>query len=221
MSIDAKATVKIGEFDRGGKNRVFKKAHDHDFNVIGMTTPVGFLLPKYDDLTLYMVSSKVTSDCLVDLLDQWWGEKKKDFPDVNRLVLNLDNGPEQHSHRTQFMKRIQMFANKSHLEIQLAYYPPYHSKYNPIERTFGILELHWNGELLDCLEAVYGYAKSMTWKGKHPIVKTVEEIYEKGIKLSKKAMNNLNSGFERFKGLEKWFVLVRPQEENLGDLISV
>ena len=88
--MDAKATVKIGEFDRGGRNRVFKRAQDHDFNVIGTTTPVGFLLPKCGDLNLYMVSSSVTSDCLGDLLEEWWDEKKEGFPHVTKLVLNLD-----------------------------------------------------------------------------------------------------------------------------------
>jgi transposase len=212
--MDAKVTVKIGEFDRGGKSRVFTKAHDHDFHVIGKTTPVGILAPKSGDLALYMVSSSVTSDCIVDLLQQWWDEKKPHFPLVEQLVINLDNGPEQQSHRTQFMKRIQDFANNNHLKIQLAYYPPYHSKYNPIERTFGILEQHWNGALLDSLDAVYGYAKSMTWKGIHPIVKIIEKSYEKGVKISKKAMEVLNLGFARLKGLERWFIIIQPQKES-------
>lgn len=212
ISIDAKATVKIGEFDRGGRSRVFRRANDHDFKVIEKTTPVGFLLPKSGDLNLYMVSSIVTSDCIVDLLQQYWNEKKQHFPFVDTLVLNLDNGPDQQSHRTQFMKRIQEFCNKNYIKIQLAYYPPYHSKYNPIERTFGILEQHWNGELLDSLNTAYSYAKSMKWKGRNPVVKIVEEIYKKGVKISKKAMNILDSGFERLKGLERWFVIVRPQE---------
>tara|TARA_B110000091_G_scaffold214245_1_gene266591 strand:+ start:623 stop:1276 length:654 start_codon:yes stop_codon:yes gene_type:complete len=211
ISLDAKATVKIGEFDRGGRNRVFTKANDHDFDVIGKTTPVGILIPKSGDLSLYMVSSRVSSDCIVDLLQQWWDDKKHDHPTVENLVINLDNGPDQQSHRTQFMKRIQDFANKNQIKIQLAYYPPYHSKYNPIERTFGILEQHWNGELLDSLDAVYGYAKSMTWKGIHPVVKIIEKTYEKGVKLSKEAMFVLNKGFERLKGLEKWFVIIQPQ----------
>ena len=60
------------------------------------------------------------------------------------------------------------FARKYGLAVQLAYYPPYHSKYNPIERCWGILEMHWNGSLLDSIEAVVGFARSMTWKGKHP-----------------------------------------------------
>ena len=47
----------------------------------------------------------------------------------------------------------------------MAYYPPYHSKYNPIERCWGILENHWNGSLLDSIGAVVGFAESMTYAG--------------------------------------------------------
>jgi hypothetical protein len=112
------------------------------------------------------------------------------------------------------MKRIQEFCNRNRVKIQLAYYPPYHSKYNIIERAFGILEQHWNGELLDSLNTVYGYAKSMRWKGRHPIAKIVEGIYKKSVKISKKAMNILDLGFERLKALERWFVMVQPQEES-------
>ena len=43
------------------------------------------------------------------------------------------------------------------------YYPPYHSKYNPIERCWGVLEVYWNGELLDSEEAVLGFAANMTY----------------------------------------------------------
>ena len=52
--------------------------------------------------------------------------------------------------------------------IQLLYYPPYHSKYNPIERCWGILELHWNGTKLIDVETMLEWAKSMTWKGMQP-----------------------------------------------------
>lgn len=179
--------------------------------MIGKTTPFGILIPKTGDLTFYMVSSNVTSDCIVDILQIWWDEKKHTFPLVNNLVINLDNGPEQQSHRTQFMKRIQDFSTQNNITIQLAYYPPYHSKYNPIEHTFGVLEQHWNGEILDSLDAVYGYARSMTWRGENPVVKIIEKAYATGVTLCKKAMKALNAGFNRLKGLERWFVLIHPQ----------
>jgi hypothetical protein len=127
-----------------------------------------------------MTRSKVTSDFIVDRLRDWWESNRGRFPDVTRLVLNLDNGPESHSRRTQFLKRMVGFAHESHLDIDLAYYPPYHSKYNPIERCWGILELHWNGALLDSIEAVLGYAETMTWKGGHPEVVLIEQPYKQG-----------------------------------------
>jgi len=74
-----------------------------------------------------------------------------------------------------------------HLEIVLVYYPPYHSKYNPIERCWGILENHWNATLLNTLEITLEWAKSMTWKGVKPVVKVLEAVYKKGVKIAKVA----------------------------------
>jgi transposase len=85
-------------------------------------------------------------------------------------VINLDNGPENQSHRTQFLNRLVAFAQTSRLTIKLAFYPPYHSKYNAIERCWGILETHWNGDMLDTVETVVQFAQTMTWKGKSPVV---------------------------------------------------
>jgi hypothetical protein len=60
-------------------------------------TPVGIFLPVLDELFLYAVESKVTSDCLVDRLIQWWESVKERFGQIKTLVINLDNGPENHS----------------------------------------------------------------------------------------------------------------------------
>ena len=162
-----------------------------------------------------MARSKVTSDFIVDRLEQWWQEVRLRFLSVKTLVINLDNGPENHSRRTQFLKRIVEFARKFGLVVQLAYYPPYHSKYNPIERCWGILEMHWNGSLLDSIEAVVGFARSMTWKGKHPVVSVVETVYTKGVRLKPKEMKALESEVVRLAGLGKWFVKI-PAEVRDG-----
>jgi transposase len=211
ISIDAKATVNIGPFSRRGRSRAGTKASDHDFKPVATMTPFGIFLPEHDDLWLYLARSKVTSDFIVDRLEQWWQEVRLRFLSVKKLVINLDNGPENHSRRTQFLKRIVEFARKFGLEVQLAYYPPYHSKYNPIERCWGILEMHWNGSLLDSIEAVMGFAGSMTWKGKHPVVRVVETVYTKGVRLKPKEMKALESEVVRLAGLGKWFVKIPAQ----------
>jgi hypothetical protein len=206
ISIDAKAMIKVGPFARGGKSRIPTKAADHDFEPVATVTPVGIFLPAFDELFLYGVTSKVTSDCLVDRLLDCWETLKERFSHIKTLLINLDNGPESHSRRTQFMQRLVGFAQQYHLTVRLAYYPPYHSKYNPIERCWGILEQHWNGALLDSLEAVIQYASSMTWKGKHPVVSLVTTTYQTGVKLTKEAMVLVENQIQRLPALRKWFV---------------
>ncbi|WP_049897678.1 ISAzo13-like element transposase-related protein [Microcystis aeruginosa] len=71
------------------------------------------------------------------------------------------------------------------------YYPPYHSKYNAVERTFGWLEQHWNGSLLDSVETVLRFAESLTFKGKNPVVKLIDKVYRNGVKLTQEAMAEL------------------------------
>jgi hypothetical protein len=210
VSLDAKAAVKIGPFSRKGRSRVPTAAADHDFQAEATVTPVGILLPALDELFLYAVTSRVTSDCLADRLVQWWEAVRGRFAHVTTLVVNLDNGPENHSHRTQFMHRLVQFAARFHLTVRLAYYPPYHSKYNPVERCWGILEQHWNGTLLDSLDAVLGFAATMAWKGRRPQVATVTTVYERGVTLTKEAMAGVETHLTRHPTLGKWFIDILP-----------
>jgi hypothetical protein len=210
ISMDAKAKVNVGEFSRGGKSRIKTHGEDHDFKPDAHVTPVGLLLPERDELTLYGILSKVTSDCLADCIEHWWNEAKPRFSQIETLLINMDNGPECHSRRTQFMYRMVEFSAKSQLTIRLAYYPPYHSKYNPIERCWGILENHWNGSLLDSVDTVIRFASTMTWKGIHPVVNTVTKIYETGVSLTKDAMDAIEARIQRFPELGKWFVDILP-----------
>ena len=210
LSIDAKATVKVGDFDRGGKNRLHIQAADHDFKPTDTLTPFGIFLPQTNDLWLTLVSSKLTADSIVDRLEDWWQLVKAQFPHIHRWVINVDNGPENHSRRTQFMARLVDLAQRAQITIQLAYYPPYHSKYNPVERTFGWLEQHWRGSLLDSVETVIRFAESLTFKGKQPTVNLVTQTYNTGVKLTQKAMAELEQTLCRLPGLEKWFVEIYP-----------
>jgi hypothetical protein len=211
LSMDAKATVAIGPFSRGGKSRVKTEALDHDFQPELKVTPVGILMPQSDELFVYGVTSKVTSDCLVDRIEEWWKEVGERFRHVTRLLLNLDNGPENHSRRTQFIQRLVSFVDKTGLTVELAYYPPYHSKYNPIERCWGVLEQHWNGSLLDELQVALDFIESMTWRGVHPVVMAATKLYRNGVKLSKEAMTALEQRLNRDPLLGRWFVTIAPK----------
>jgi hypothetical protein len=209
--LDAKAPVKLGLFSRGGLNRVVVNALDHDFH--GKTpkvTPFAIYLPQHGELYLYFTTSKVTSDFIVDCLSDFWTRAGERFPTVTTLVINQDNGPDCHSRRTQFMNRIVNFVDQFELAVKLAYYPPYHSKYNPVERVWGFLEQHWNGSLLDSVETILNFASSLSFKDVEPVVQLVSDVYQTGVKLSQKQMKLLEKRFQRLEGLEKWFVLIEP-----------
>ena len=210
ISIDTKDKVKIGEFSRGGYSRINIEAGDHDFGN-DYITPFGILDITMARLEYVFTETKVTADFMVDAIEYYWLESGYQ-QSKDTLIINADNGPENNSHRTQFVKRIIEFSVKYSVKVILAYYPPYHSKYNPIERTWGMLEKHWNGSILDSVDAVLGFAGSMTWKGKKPFIKFIEKIYETGKKVEKKIMNTYESMIERAKGLEKWFVIINPDK---------
>jgi len=71
LSLDAKATVKIGPFSRGGYSRTGNAGADHDFEPTGQLTPFGIFVPEYDELDLYFTHSKVSSDFMADVLGEW------------------------------------------------------------------------------------------------------------------------------------------------------
>ena len=205
LSMDEKAAIKVGAFSRGGYNRYGLRACDHDFAPDAVLKLFGISMPATDKTFFYFTESHITADFMVDALEHLWPALKEQY-DPHTLVLNLDNGPENNSRRTQFMNRLVAFAFKHSVSISLAYYPPYHSKYNPIERVWGRLEQYWNGELLDSIDKVLGLAKTMTWKGCHPIVNMITKTYEKGVCLTKKAMEKIEDKLYRTKGIEKWAV---------------
>ncbi|HEX7594621.1 MAG TPA: ISAzo13 family transposase [Anaerolineae bacterium] len=205
VSWDAKALVKIGLFSRGGRSRIATAAWDHDFTPETLLTPFNLFLPESDENFLYFTASKVTSDFMVDMLERTWPLLHERFH-PEWLMIDGDNGPENQSHRTQFIKRMVEFAEAQAINVRLVYYPPYHSKYNPVERTWAALEHHWNGALLDSVDTVLRYAQTWTWKGKQAAVELINGIYQTGVKLTKAAMAVYERRIKRFPGLERWFV---------------
>ena len=209
--MDCKATVNIGEYSRGGKTRGDTQAADHDMGCKDKYTPFGLVDEDSGQLYLSFGGSAKTSDFIMDSLYHWWDQLPlTEQDDCSLLQIKADNGPESNGRRTQFLKRMVEFADYTGKSIQLLYYPPYHSKYNPIERCWGILEQHWNGAKLVDVDAMLGWAKSMTWKGIHPIVELSGKLYQKGVSLPKAAMQKVESRLERNPLLPKWDILIRP-----------
>jgi hypothetical protein len=210
LSLDSKATVLIGPFSRGGASRTGNEASDHDFKPEGALTPFGLFCPETSESELFFTDSKVSSDFMADCLQDWIDRRGEALQEVRKLVLDLDNGPENSGQRSQWLFRLVLLAQRYQWQVELVYYPPYHSKYNPIERLWGILENYWRGELLDSEAAVLGYAANMTYNGKHPEVYRNRKAYFKGVRLTRAERKRVEMWLERKPGLEKWAITIAP-----------
>jgi hypothetical protein len=203
--------VKIGDFSRGGVTRGDNRASDHDLGCEEKYIPCGIVDEESAALHITFGSSYKTSDFIVDTLEAKWNAMDEQEKAKTRLIqIKMDNGPESSGRRTQFLSRMVQFADVINRPIHLLYYPPYHSKYNPIERCWGILELKWNGAKLIDVETMLGWAKKMTWKGLHPVVALSRRIYTKGIALGKVAMKAVEARLERNPQLPKYDIVINP-----------
>ncbi|MFO0047749.1 MAG: ISAzo13-like element transposase-related protein, partial [Pseudanabaena sp.] len=101
-------------------------------------------------------------------------------------------------------------SKKIDLKIRLVYYPPYHSKYNSVERCWAALENHWNGTILDSVEAVVEWASNMMWKGISLIVHLVETTYAKGVKVLPEDLKQYFPSWQRSATLTKWDITIVP-----------
>ncbi|WP_020467920.1 ISAzo13-like element transposase-related protein, partial [Zavarzinella formosa] len=217
ISLDTKARVKVGDFSRGGQCRGTEpvKALDHDMSAGPLLVPFGILELSRGTREIHQPwflfgHSRQTSDFIADGLDQWWNERKEAHAGVRRLHIELDNGPEINSSRTQFMKRLTELADRHRLVIELAYLPPYHSKYNPIERCWGILEQHWNGALLRSVALVLLWAATMTWRKIHPLVRETTKPYQRGVRLTREEFAPVARRLLRSATLPKWSLIIQP-----------
>ncbi|MCX5964352.1 MAG: hypothetical protein NT070_14790 [Cyanobacteria bacterium] len=96
------------------------------------------------------------------------------------------------------------------ITIRLIYYPPYHSKYNAIERCWAVLENHWNGAILDSVEAALRWSAGMTWKGLSPRTHLIEQTYPKGVKVSTEDLEPLLYFWKPSLELAKWDITIIP-----------
>ena len=108
--------------------------------------PCGIVDEESGQLSLSFGRSYNTSDFMVDVLTSWWHTlDAHEQKDTKSIHITMDNGPESSGRRTQCLHRMVQFVDAIGKPVQLLYSPPSHSKYNPIERCWGIVELHWNG----------------------------------------------------------------------------
>ena len=87
---------------------------------------------------------------------------------------------------------------------------PLVSKYNPIERCRAALENYWNGAILSTVNDAIQWAANMTWKGRTPVIHLIDKVYEKGISICQKVLEELEQFWKRSESLPKWDIVIQP-----------
>ena len=212
ISIDTKAIVKIGELSRNGYNRLKTplKTTDHDQHWKGVLIPFGVHEINNDYVSIYFGNSVATANFNVDCLEQWFVDRKDFLKDYHTIMIDLDNGKANASNSGFFMERMVAFAKKINKKIHLVYYPPYHSKYNPIERFWAILEKYWSGCILDSVENTLKIAQKVKYKANAISTQLVDKIYQKTKAYKKKNWISINPFISRTEGIDKWDVIISP-----------
>lgn len=209
ISIDTKDKVLLGPFSRKGKNRIQIEAVDHELTN-DCLIPLGILDMKTNKSYFFNYTSKPTSLDLVDCIEEFWVEQYANSK-YKKLAILLDNGPDNSGVRTIFLKGLIERSKKYNIEIELIYYPPYHSKYNPVERLWARLENIWNGYLLETKEICLTFMKNLTWKNVLSVTKLKKVKYEKGLSVNKSEMSQLEQQhITRTECIKKWSVIITP-----------
>jgi hypothetical protein len=216
LSIDTKKRELLGQFYRAGRllTTQTQRAFDHDFPryAEGVVIPHGLYDLRLNQGYLHLGTSHDTSAFACDCLEDWgWRFGQEQYPQAKSLLLFCDGGGSNSARTYLFKADLQGLVNKMGLEVRVAHYPPYASKYNPIEhRLFCHVTRACQGVLFTSLSLVKRLMeKTQTRTGLRVVVDVLDKVYETGRKVAesvKKALHLIRDGF-----LPKWNYRLLPQ----------
>lgn len=210
ISIDDKTTKKIGKFSDNGMTWENIEALDHDTIFEYAVKPFGILDLKTKETFITCTTSNSTAEFKVDCIEKYIIEKNKKCK-LKKLVIFLDNGPENSGKRRLWLKQLKKISLKYNLVIQLIYYPPYCSKYNKIERVWARIQIKWRRDTIDTLNKLMDCLNEITWEGIKMRAYLSTREYKKGIKISDYEMETkIEPYIIREIGLEKWSIIITP-----------
>lgn len=190
LSIDTKKRELLGDFYRDGQLITNQTVcvFDHDFPSFadGHVIPHGLYDLKRNRGWINLCGSHDTSEFACDSIWQWWlAEGRAAYPSADSLLLLCDGGGSNSASQLIFKQDLQALANRIGLEIRVAHYPPYTSKYNPIEhRLFPHVARACQGIIFKTPEQVRHYmGQATTRTGLTVVANIINKVYETGRKV--------------------------------------
>jgi hypothetical protein len=209
LSIDAKKKELLGNFYRDGKlyTQQVLAVFDHDFPsaASGVVIPHGIFDEARNQGHINLGTSHETSQFACESFAHWWQQHGRAlYPNAKRLLLLCDGGGSNSANRYVFKEELQKLADQLKVEIRVAHYPPYCSKYNPIEhRMFPHVTRACQGVVFHTVDIVKELvAKTTTSTGLRVTVDVINKVYEVGRKCAKGFKETMRLIFDEH--LPKW-----------------
>jgi hypothetical protein len=216
ISVDSKKKELIGNFKNAGQAwcQQAEEVNVHDFpqDAVGRAVPYGIYDIVHNEGYVYVGKSADTSEFAVEAICRWWeDEDRPTFPDESCLLILSDAGGSDGCRYRLWKKLLQeKLANRLGIKVMVCHYPTGNSKWNPIEhRLFSYISINWAGKPLRSFETMLGYIRGTTTQtGLKVKAFLVDRVYEKGIKVSKKEMAELN--LQRRSVCPTWNYVIQP-----------
>jgi len=209
LSTDVKKKELTGNFYRDGHLYTSEQinVNDHDFRSLadGIAVPHG-LYDKTDNIGYITVGTgHDTAEFACDCIRHYWiNHGKALYPHAHTMLLLCDSGGSNNSRHYLFKEQIQLLSNDLNIEIRIAHYHPYTSKYNPVEhRLFPHVTRACKGlvfKSIDIVKKAMGNAK--TKSGLKTVSSVLEKVYDTGKKVTKNFKQNMKIIFDDF--LPQW-----------------
>jgi len=170
LSIDTKQKELIGNFARAGSyyDTQFRLSNDHDFrsHAEAIMVPHGLYDAGDNHGYLTLGISKDTSEFACDNIQSWWqSDLQWKYPHANWMLILCDGGGANNSRHYIVKQDLYHLAQNLDINLLIAHYPPYCSKYNPIEhRLFSQIHREWKGAVFHRLEVAEEIARQTTTK---------------------------------------------------------
>ena len=216
ISMDAKKKEDLGNFYREGRlySKEVVQTWDHDFNSFasGVVIPHGIYDLAQNSGYINIGTSKDTSEFACDCLRNWWyNEGQYKYSNSTSILILCDGGGSNSSRHYIFKEDLQKLVDEIGVEIRIAHYPPYTSKYNPIEhRLFPHVTRACQGVVFKDVDTVKSLIeKTKTKTGLKVTVEIIDTIYETGRKASEGFKENMRIRFDEY--LPRWNYMAVPQ----------
>ena len=205
----------IGHFYRDGKLYPQEQiqVNDHDFRSSsdGMAVPHGLYDMTHNIGYLTIGTSHDTSEFAIACIRLWWLTYGIfDYPAATEILLLCDGGGSNNSRYYIFKQDLQTLADELGIAIRIAHYPPYTSKYNPIEhRLFPHVTRACQGVVFKTFEIARTFmAKTSTKTGLSVFTSILDQVFETKRKVTDGFKENMPIHFDDF--LPHWNYVARP-----------